>query len=67
MRTDETVEYFGDKKTLAIAIGITPSAIGNWGELVPMGRRKSIRMAMKERADHLEREAKRLRKAAKED
>lgn len=67
MRTDETVKYFGDKTTLARAIGITPSAIGNWGELVPMGRRKSVRMAMKERADLLEAQAKEMRKKAKEE
>lgn len=66
MRTQEAVDFFGDKITLARAIGISPQAISNWGETVPMSRRKSIRMAMKERAEDLERQAKELRRKAKE-
>lgn len=67
MRTKDAIDFFGDSSSLAKAIGITPSAISQWGDAVPMSRRKSIRMAMKERADELEQEAKRLRKSAKED
>lgn len=61
MRKDEAIEFFGGAKALATAIGITPAAVTNWGDEVPMGRRKSVRMAMKERAEMLEAEAKMLR------
>lgn len=67
MRTDETIEYFGGPSSLASAIGVTPQAISQWPEMVPMSRRTSVRMAMRERAEQLEQEAKRLRKAAKEE
>lgn len=67
MRKDEAVEFFGGPKALALAIGVTPAAVTNWGDMVPTGRRKSVRMAMKERAEQLEAEAKALRKAAQED
>jgi DNA-binding transcriptional regulator YdaS (Cro superfamily) len=66
MRTDETIAYFGDQTALAKAIGITPAAVSQWGKEVPMSRRASVRMAMRERADNLEREAKRIRKASKD-
>lgn len=67
MRTDEAVEFFGSKTVLAAAIGVTPAAVGNWGEMVPSSRVKSVRMAMKERAEMLEAEAKRLRRKAQEE
>lgn len=67
MRTDEAVEFFGDKITLAKAIGITPQSVSGWGDLVPTSRVKSVRLAMKERAEQLEAEAKRLRRKAKEE
>lgn len=67
MRTSEAIEFFGDSSSLAKAIGITPSAVSQWGELVPMSRIKSVKLAMKERADDLEKEVKRLRRKAKED
>lgn len=67
MRTDETIEFFGGSvRNLAEAIGISQSAINQWGDTVPMSRRTSVRLAMKDRAEQLEQEAKRLRKAAKE-
>jgi len=66
MRTDETIAYFGDQTALAKAIGITPAAVSQWGKEVPISRRLSVRMAMRERADNLEREAKRIRKASKD-
>jgi DNA-binding transcriptional regulator YdaS (Cro superfamily) len=65
MRTDETIEFFGDQTELAKAIGITPQAICQWGAEVPKSRRTSVRLAMKARADQLEQDAKKLRKAAK--
>lgn len=66
MRSDETIAFFGDQTTLAKAIGISPAAVSQWGRDVPMSRRTSVRLAMKERAEQLEAEAKRLRRAAKE-
>lgn len=66
MRTDETIEYFGDQTALAKAIGISPAAVSQWGKEVPMSRRTSVRLAMRERADQLEKEAKRIRRAAKD-
>lgn len=66
MRTDETIAFFGDQTTLAKAIGISPAAVSQWGKEVPMSRRTSVRMAMRERAAELEAKAQSLRKAAKE-
>lgn len=67
MRTDQTLEFFGGSaRELALAIGITPSAVAQWGRDVPKSRRTSVRLAMKERAEQLENESKRLRRAAKE-
>jgi len=66
MRTEEAVEFFGDRITLARSIGVSASAVTQWGEFVPSSRVKSIRMAMRERADHLEQQAKLLRQKAKE-
>lgn len=66
MRTKEAIEFFGGStKALAEALCITVSAINQWGGMVPMGRREAVRYAMKTRAEQLEQEAKRLRKAAK--
>ena len=66
MRVEEVLEYFDTKQHIARAIGISESAVYQWGELVPMSRRQSVRMAMKERANDLELEAKRLRARAAE-
>jgi DNA-binding transcriptional regulator YdaS (Cro superfamily) len=67
MRVDEAVEFFGSQKALAEAIGISPSAVYQWGETIPPSRRQSVRMAMKERAEQLEQEAIILRAKAKEE
>lgn len=66
MNTKEIIEYFGTVKNLANAIGVTQSAINQWSLTVPMSRRQSVRMALKERAEQLEADAKALRRAAKE-
>lgn len=66
MRVDEAVEFFGSQKALAEAIGISPSAVYQWGEQIPMSRRKSVRLAMQGRARDLEAEAIRLRSFAEE-
>ena len=66
MRLDDAVESFGSKTALAKAIGISESAIYRWGSEVPKGRRTSVRLAMRAKAEDLEAEAVRLRSAAKE-
>ena len=67
MRKDEVIEFFGGSPAkLSKAIGLTVSAINQWGPYVPASRRSHVRMAMRERANELEREAKRIRKAAKD-
>jgi DNA-binding transcriptional regulator YdaS (Cro superfamily) len=67
MRTDEAVEVFGSKNALAEAIGISPSAVYQWGSEVPMSRRQSVRLAMRVKAEEMERDAKTLRLMAQED
>ena len=67
MRKDEVMEFFdGSPAKLSKAIGLTVSAINQWGPNIPASRRSHVRMAMRERADELEKEARRIRKAAKE-
>lgn len=61
MRTEDAVEIFGNKIALAEAIGISASAVYQWGSEIPMSRRQSVRMAIKERAEQLEQEAADLR------
>jgi len=65
MNTKETIEFFGSPTNLAEAIGITIQAVHQWKDTVPLGRRDSVRQAMKVRADKLILEARGLRKAAK--
>jgi hypothetical protein len=68
MRKDEVMEFFdGSPSELSKAIGLTVSAINQWGPYVPVSRRESIRLAMRERANDLDRKARALRKASKED
>lgn len=67
MRTQEAVEIFRTKEALAKAIGISPSAVYQWGEVVPPSRRESIRLAMRAKAEDMEREAKLLRQASREE
>lgn len=65
MRTDDAVDIFGTKNALAEAIGISPSAVYQWGDDVPSSRIKSVQLAIQAKADGLEREAKNLRKILK--
>ena len=67
MRTEDAVEIFGTQKALAAAIGISPSAVYQWGDVIPMSRRKSVRLAMQARAQRLEEEAAALRISAREE
>lgn len=66
MRTQEAVQAFGNKNALAEAIGISPSAVYQWGDEVPASRIKSVRLALEARAHQLEAEAVKLRDQAKE-
>lgn len=66
MRKDEVMALFdGSPSELSKAIGLTVSAINQWGPYVPNSRRESVRLAMRERANQLEAQAKKLRRAAK--
>lgn len=66
MRKDEVMAFFdGSPSELSKAIGLTVSAINQWGPYVPNSRRESVRLAMRERANQLEAQAKKLRRAAK--
>lgn len=38
MKTDKAIEHAGSPKALADLLGITPSAISQWGDEVPPGR-----------------------------
>lgn len=67
MRTEDAVEIFGTQKALAAAIGISPSAVYQWGDIIPISRRKSVRLAMQARATQLEKEAASLRVSAMEE
>ena len=64
MRTDEAVKIFGTRKALAEAVGVCNSAVYKWGDQIPVSREKSVRLAMREKADQLEADAVRLRKAS---
>ncbi|WPE28082.1 hypothetical protein PshuTeo1_38170 [Pseudomonas hunanensis] len=42
MKTKQAAEFFGSKKKLAAALGISPSAVTMWGEDVPELRQYQI-------------------------
>lgn len=54
MKTREVADFFGSKKKLADVLGIQPSAVTMWGELVPQSRQYQIQVLSKGRfqADH---------------
>lgn len=62
----DVLDFFDTKQQIAKAIGISESAVYQWGSEVPKSRRQSVRMAMKVRAEQLEAEARRLRAWADE-
>lgn len=62
----DVLDFFDTKQQIAKAIGISESAVYQWGSEVPKSRRQSVRMAMKVRAEQLEAEARRLRAKADE-
>ena len=47
MKTKTAAEFFGSKKKLADALGISPSAITMWGEDVPELRQYQIEQITK--------------------
>lgn len=44
MKTKDVIEHFGDVKTLAARLNVTPQAIYQWGEIVPNGRDYQIQV-----------------------
>lgn len=67
MRKEDVMEFFdGSPSELARAIGLSVSAINQWGPNIPMSRRECVRLAMRERATKLEKMAKAMRKASLE-
>lgn len=67
MLLSDVLDFFETKQQIAKAIGISESAVYQWGSEVPKSRRESVRLAMKARAEQLETEAKRLRARASEE
>lgn len=44
MKTRDAANHFGSKKKLANALGIQPSAVTMWGELVPISRQYQLQI-----------------------
>ena len=44
MNTEQAVSHFGSKKKLADALLLSPSAITQWGSVIPMLRQFQIQM-----------------------
>ena len=47
MQTKDVIAHFGDQVKAAAALGITPSAISQWGEVPPMVRQYQIQVITK--------------------
>lgn len=47
MKTKDAAEFFGGKKKLAEALGISPSAVTMWGEVIPSSRQYQIQVLTK--------------------
>lgn len=47
MKVQEAADFFGGRKKLAVALGISPSAVTMWGEYVPELRQYQIQIASK--------------------
>ncbi len=66
MHIDDALEAFdGSPLALANALGLTVSAIRKWGGRIPDGRAEHVRLVMKERADQLKQQARKIEKQAK--
>lgn len=62
MKKQEVVEFYGSARAASKALGLTKSAVQEWGEDVPLSRQSHVRMAMQEeqrRRDAEEKKAKR--------
>jgi len=44
MKTSDVADFFGSKRKLAEALGISPSAVTMWGEVVPAVRQYQIQV-----------------------
>lgn len=44
MKTEKAIDHAGSPKALADLLGITPSAISQWGEDVPQAREWQLRV-----------------------
>lgn len=47
MKTQQVAEFFGNKKKLAEALGIKPSAVTMWGDTIPVSRQYQIEVLSK--------------------
>lgn len=66
MKKQEVVEFFGSARAASKALGLSKSAVQEWGEDVPVSRQAHVRMAMQEekrRRDAEEKKAKRKAEA----
>lgn len=52
MKTKQAADYFGSKKKLASALGISPSAVTMWGDDVPELRQYQIEQLTKGKVKH---------------
>lgn len=52
MKTKQAAEFFGSKKKLANALGISPSAVTMWGDDVPELRQYQIEQLTKGKVKH---------------
>ncbi|MGI9565237.1 Cro/CI family transcriptional regulator [Pseudomonas fulva] len=44
MKTRDAANHFGSKKKLAEALGIQPSAVTMWGDVVPISRQYQLQI-----------------------
>lgn len=47
MKTQEAADFFGGRKKLAEALGVSPSAVSMWGAVVPLSRQYQIQVISK--------------------
>lgn len=47
MKTKEAADFFGGKRKMAEALGVSPSAVSQWGEFVPLIRQYQIQVVTK--------------------
>lgn len=47
MKTQEAADFFGGKKKLADALGVSASAVTQWGENIPVIRQYQIQVLTK--------------------